>query len=178
MRPIFYDTETTGLKPERDRIVELAAYDPVQQRTFERLIHPQMPIPADVQRIHGISDEMVRDAPSFREILPEWLEFCSGDVVLIAHNGDSFDMRFLQAEFAMAQSAMPKWRTIDTLKWSRRYRPDLPKHQLQFLREVYGIPANQAHRALDDVYVLSKVFSAMIDDLPWDVVCQLLDQVH
>lgn len=175
MRPIFYDTETTGLKADRDRIIEIAAYDPMQERTFHTLINPGTSIPADAQRIHGISDEMVREAPSFAQIIPDWVEFCSGDAVLIAHNGDAFDIRFLYAEFARAGAPAPKWKTIDTLKWSRRYRPDLPRHQLQFLREVYGIPANQAHRALDDVHILAAVFAAMVDDLPWEVVCQLLE---
>jgi DNA polymerase-3 subunit epsilon len=120
----------------------------------------------------------VRDAPLFRDIIPAWQEFCGEDCILIAHNGDSFDMRFLRAEFARAQVMFPSYRTIDTLKWSRRYRPDLPKHQLQFLREVYGLPANQAHRALDDVITLSKVFSAMVDDLPWEVVCELVSKTN
>ena len=174
MRPIFWDTETTGLRPERDRIIELAAYDPVRDRTFSRLIQPMMSIPAEASAIHGITNEMVREAPSFDQILPEWISFLEGEVVLVAHNGDSFDMRFLRAECARAGSPWREIKTIDTLKWSRRYRPDLPKHQLQFLREVYGIAPNQAHRALDDVMVLSQVFSAMVDDLPWDVVCDLV----
>jgi DNA polymerase-3 subunit epsilon len=173
MRPIFWDTETTGLRPERDRIVEIAAFDPVREKTFVQLLQPEMAIPSEASSIHGITDEMVREAPLFREILPAWQEFCEGEVILVAHNGDSFDMRFLRAEFTRAGASMPAYRTIDTLKWSRRYRPDLPKHQLQFLREVYGLPANQAHRALDDVITLSRVFSAMIDDLPWEVVCEL-----
>ena len=61
---------------------------------------------------------------------------------------------------------MPDWKFIDSLKWSRKYRTDLPRHNLQYLREVYQIPANQAHRALDDVFVLQQIFSKMILDLP------------
>jgi len=174
VRPIFWDLETTGLRPDRDRIVEIAGYDPTTDRTFSSLVQPNMPIPGESQKVHGISDEMVATAPTFPELVEQWNEFCSGEVILIAHNGDNFDMRFLAAEYKRAGATLPTWKTIDTLKWSRRYRPDLPKHQLQFLREVYGIPENQAHRALDDVKTLAAVFSAMVDDLPWPVVYNLL----
>jgi DNA polymerase-3 subunit epsilon len=71
---------------------------------------------------------------------------------------------------------MPKWTFIDSLKWSRKYRNDLPRHSLQHLREVYGIAANQAHRALDDCIVLHQVFSRMIDDLEMRTVLSLLSQ--
>jgi DNA polymerase-3 subunit epsilon len=71
---------------------------------------------------------------------------------------------------------MPKWIFIDSLKWSRKYRPDLPKHSLQFLREAYGIGSNQAHRALDDVYVLHQIFSQMTGDLDMKKVLSLLSQ--
>lgn len=176
-RPIFYDTETTGLRSDRDRIVEIAAYDPVKNCSWVRLVNPQMPIPDESRQIHGISNEMVADSPSFALLIPEMLEFCPTDeVILIAHNNDAFDIRFLKAEFERAGHRMPNWQTIDSLKWARRYRPDLPKHQLQYLREVYGIAANQAHRALDDVQTLAAIFSAMIDDLPWNVVHELLEK--
>ena len=95
---------------------------------------------------------MVKEAPLFKEVGPQFIEFCSGDVILIAHNNDAFDKLFLEAEFSRAGLPMPHWIFIDTLKWSRKYRTDLPRHSLQFLREAYGIEANQAHRALDDVH--------------------------
>ena len=93
--------------------------------------------------------------PPHQEALTAFAEFCSGDVVLIAHNNDAFDKLFLEAEFQRAGLQMPEWIFIDSLKWSRKYRTDLPRHSLQFLREVYGIEANQAHRALDDVHCSS-----------------------
>jgi DNA polymerase-3 subunit epsilon len=71
---------------------------------------------------------------------------------------------------------MPTWKFLDSLKWSRRYRKDLPRHTLQFLREIYSIPANNAHRALDDVIVLHKVFSYMTDDLSVDEIYALLNR--
>ncbi len=173
-RPIFYDTETTGVRPDSDRIIELAAYDPVLDRTYCQLINPGCPIPPDATAIHHISNEMVANAPSFAKVAEEFTQFCEGDVILLAHNNDAFDLHFMRHEFSRAQQTMPSWRFIDTLKWSRRYRSDLPRHTLQFLREHYGIPANNAHRALDDVIVLHRVFSMMVDDLTIDEVYTLL----
>ena len=175
-RPIYYDTETTGVKAGKDRIIELAAYDPERDRTYCSFIHPQCAIPAEVTAITHITDEMVKDARPFKEVAPEFVEFCSGDVILIAHNNDAFDKLFLEAEFGWAGIPFPKWAFLDTLKWSRKYRSDLPRHSLQFLREAYGIEANQAHRALDDVMVLYKVFSTMMDDLDLHTALNLLSQ--
>lgn len=176
MKPIYYDTETTGVKPGKDRIIEIAAFDPTHDRQFCTLTNPECPIPAESTAITSITDEMVKDAPLIKDALTSFVEFCSGEVVLIAHNNDAFDKLFLEAEFARANLPMPKWIFIDSLKWSRKYRRDLPRHSLQSLREVYGIEANQAHRALDDVIVLYQVFSRMIDDLEMKTVLSLLSE--
>ena len=174
MRPIFYDTETTGIRSDKDRIIEIAAFDPLQNRTFVELVNPGMPIPKEATAIHNISDEMVKDALSWKEIGAAFCAFCGEDAVLIAHNNDAFDKPFLEEEFKRAGLTMPKWTFIDSLKWARKYRNDLPRHTLQSLREIYQIPANQAHRALDDVMVLSQVFSHMTDDLKMEQIIQLL----
>lgn len=175
-RPIFYDTETTGIKPDRDRVVEIAAFDPVLNRTFEKLINPCIPIPKEASAIHKITDEMVLGAPTFKDVAEEFAEFCSGNVCLIAHNNDAFDIHFLKNEYSRAQIEFPQWKFLDSLKWARRYRADLPRHTLQFLREVYNIPSNNAHRALDDVVVLHRVFELMTDDLPFEEVYALLNK--
>lgn len=175
-RPIFYDTETTGISPEKDKIIELAAYDPQQDKTFCHLINPQIPIPSEATKIHNITDEMVQTAPLFSEIGQAFSEFCEGDIVLIAHNNDAFDLPFLKYEYQKAQLSFPRWTFLDSLKWARKYRPDLPKHSLQYLRQIYGIAPNQAHRALDDVKILAEVFFLMIDDLSLKAVLQLLNQ--
>lgn len=174
-RPIYYDTETTGTSAEKDRIIELAAYDPIEERSFCYFIHPGCPIPPESTAIHNITDEMVADALSFEEIGKLFAEFCPENTVLIAHNNDGFDKYFIEAEFKRANLAIPSWEYLDTLKWARRYRPDLPRHSLQHLREIYDIPSNNAHRALDDVMVLYEVFSKMIDDLSIETVLQLLN---
>ncbi len=175
-KAIYYDTETTGVKPEKDRIIEIAAYDPLEDRSFVSLVNPKMPIPAESTAITGITDAMVQDAPGFDQVGKDFIEFCKGDVILIAHNGDSFDKQFLINECKRESLEYPNFPHIDTLKWARKYRPDLPKHPLQYLREVYGIEQNQAHRALDDVIVLYKIFSRMIGDLDLEDVYLLLYQ--
>lgn len=176
LRPIYYDTETTGIRNDKDRIIELAAYDPVENRTFCEFINPEFPIPPEATAIHNITNEMVADAGTFEQVGSAFLAFCPPGTVLIAHNNDAFDKPFIEAEFKRAGVALPAFQYVDTLKWARKYRNDLPRHSLQSLREVYGFPSNQAHRALDDVIVLHQVFSAMIDDLPMEKVIELLAQ--
>lgn len=175
-RPIFYDTETTGVKPDKDRIIEIAAYDPVQDRTFEALINPGVPIPKEASAIHHITDDMVKEAPSFKVVGADFASFCEGDVVLIAHNNDAFDLPFIRNEFERNELSFPTWPYIDSLKVSRKYRPDLPRHSLQHLRSYHGIPANQAHRALDDVIILHRVFMKMVDDLTMDMLLELMSE--
>jgi DNA polymerase-3 subunit epsilon len=174
LRPIYYDTETTGVRNDKDRIIELAAFDPVENRTFCRFINPGCPIPHEATAIHHITNEMVANAPSFKAVAEEFMMFCPEETVLIAHNNDAFDKLFLEQEFKRAALEFPSYQFIDTLKWARKYRSDLPRHTLQSLREVYGFPVNQAHRALDDVTVLHQVFSVMIDDLSTEKVLELI----
>jgi DNA polymerase-3 subunit epsilon len=176
MHAIFYDTETTGIRTDKDRIIEIAAYDPSTGRSFEMLINPGCPIPSEATAIHHISNAMVADALSFAEVALKFVAFCGENCLLIAHNNDSFDKPFMHNEFIRNQVPFPAWPFLDSLKWARRYRPDLPRHTLQFLRETYGIAANNAHRALDDVLVLHQVFSKMTDDLSIDQVVKLLQQ--
>lgn len=175
-RAIYYDTETTGIKPGKDRVIEIAAFDPEQDLHFCTFINPECPIPQEATAISNITDEMVKDAPLIRDAIQSFVEFCTGDVILIAHNNDAFDRLFLESEFQRAGLPMPEWLFFDTLKWSRKYRSDLPRHSLQFLREAYGIEANQAHRALDDVKVLHQIFSRMIDDLSWKTILELISE--
>ena len=174
-RPLFFDTETTGVRPEQDRIVEIAVYDLHQQKSFCELINPKMSIPKDAISVHGITDSMVSQMPHFSSIGKKLIEFCSGEIALIGHNCDAFDVPFLKAEFARNGLLFPShWVFIDSLKWARKYRRDLPRHALQFLRQMYGIEPNQAHRALADVMVLSEVFQMMTDDLTCDEIITLL----
>lgn len=175
-RFIYYDTETTGIKIGKDRIIEIAALDPTQDKSFCTFTNPECPIPLESTQITHITDDMVADAPLIRDALQQFVAFCEGDVVLVAHNNDGFDKPMLEAEFRRANLEMPNWVFVDSLKWARKYRNDLPRHSLQVLRESYGLPANQAHRALDDVIILHQIFSFMIDDLSCETVLELIAQ--
>ena len=174
MKAVYFDTETTGIKTDKDRIIEIAAYEPEGNRTFERLVNPGIPIPSESTAITNITNEMVANSPTFKEAGPEFIDFCGEDAILIAHNLDSFDFPILRAECARNDLELPAWRTLDTLKWARKYRPDLPRHALQYLREVYGMEENNAHRALDDVKMMYGIFSQMFDDLPVETILELL----
>lgn len=178
MKAIYYDTETTGVKAEKDRIIEIAAFDPHQNRRFEMFVNPNIPIPEEASAIHGITNEMVKDAPTYLEVGQAFFDFCGDDAVLIAHNNDNFDKHFLHFEAKRHSLTLPAWPMVDSLKWARKYRPDLPKHSLQYLRQVYGIEENNAHRAMDDVIVLWQVFSKMIDDLTIETVLELMQDAE
>jgi len=175
-RPIYFDTETTGVRFDKDRIIEIAGFDPVLNRTFSQLVNPKCPIPKEATAIHGITDEMVKDAPTFKEAGQQFIDFCEGDIVIVAHNYDAFDALFLKEECKRHQLPLPSWPSVDTLKWARKYRPDLPRHALQFLRQIFGISENNAHRALDDVVMLYQIFSIMIDDLSFETILELMKQ--
>lgn len=171
LRPIYFDTETTGIRTDRDRIIEIAAFDPVLNVTFETFVDPEILIPEDSTRISGITNEMVVGAPKIQEALNSFIEFCSGAVVLIAHNGESFDVPLLINEMRRAHLVIPShWIFIDSLRWARKYRRDLPRHALQYLRQVFQLPENGAHRALSDVKMLYDIFSALVDDLSWEII--------
>lgn len=174
LRPIFYDTETTGLFSATDRIIEIAAFDVQKNSTFETLVNPQMPISKASIEICKITNEMVADAPTFEKVGKDFLEFLGKDFVLIAHNNDAFDMPFLAEEFKRNGLTLPAMTTIDSLKWARKYRPDLPRHALQYLRGIYQVAENQAHRALNDVMVLKEIFMKMVDDLSMETIISLL----
>lgn len=178
-QPIYFDTETTGLYPQSERIIEIAAYNAATDQSFVRLINPGKPIPREASQVHGITDEMVASAADFKVVGQEFLDFCQGEVALIAHNNIAFDLPFLKTELERAGLAIPSnWIFLDSLHWARYYRPDLPKHALQYLRQIYAIAPNQAHRALDDVIVLKQVFELMIGDLPFSWVTEKLLEIQ
>ncbi|EPP35026.1 exonuclease, DNA polymerase III, epsilon subunit family domain protein [Chlamydia ibidis] len=171
---IFYDTETTGTQIERDRVVEIAAYNSITQESFVTYVNPEIPIPEDASKIHGITTEMVTSAPKFSEMYEKFISFCGPDSILVAHNNDNFDYPLLQKECRRHSLPPLDLPSIDSLKWAQKYRPDLPKHNLQYLRQVYGFEDNQAHRALDDVITLHRVFSALTGDLQPQQIIELM----
>ncbi|WP_213357827.1 putative quorum-sensing-regulated virulence factor [Chlamydiifrater phoenicopteri] len=171
---IFYDTETTGTNIEKDRVIEIAAYNPETDQSFVSYVNPGVIIPEEASTIHGITNDIVAEAPDFPAVIDLFINFCGENTILVAHNNDNFDFPLLENECLRHSISLPKYSSIDSLKWAKKYRPDLPKHNLQYLRQVYGFSENRAHRALDDVIILHKVFSAMIGDLAPSTVLNLL----
>lgn len=96
-RLVFLDTETTGLNPPRDKIVELAIIDSHGSQLINTLVNPLMKIPEAVQKIHGISDDMVQGSPVLEDLLPRVQEILRDSGQVIIYNAD-FDTRFLPAE--------------------------------------------------------------------------------
>ena len=128
-REIVLDTETTGFDPRRgDRMIEVGCIEIEDLlptgRTFHRLIHPERLIPADAIRVHGITDDKVRDAPKFAEIVIDLCDFI-GDAPIIAHNAQ-FDRNFIDHEFGRCGRALfPEERWIDTLKLAQARFPGM-----------------------------------------------------
>lgn len=148
MREIVLDTETTGLDPAKNRIVEIACVELLNHvptgRNFHKYLNPEMEISADAAAVHGITNEKVAKAPLFAEIAGEFLEFI-GESKLVIHNAD-FDLGFLNAELGrIGFPALPKNRAIDTVHLARRKFPGAPA-SLDALCKRFEI--DNSHRAL------------------------------
>ncbi len=163
---VFFDVETTGLNPAAGhRIVEVALAVVAGGRTvdsFETLVNPRRPIPADTVRIHGIDDRKVAQAPPFEAVAPR-LERALEGGVLIAHNA-RFDVGFLAAELAAAGRPMPAVRVVDTLEIARTYY-NFPSYRLAELAESVKVSLGLFHRAAYDVATLKGVFDFFVSDL-------------
>jgi len=157
------DIETTGLNSRRGAVVEMAVVRFRDNRVLDTnvwLVHPPDHIPAAERKaaeaVHGITPDMLRDAPEFAQVYPRVLETLQGAVV-IAHNAP-FDMRFLQAEVDRAGLAAPTNTVLDTLRLLRGWFPDLPHHGLQDLAAYLEVETNTQHRASADALCLVQVF--------------------
>lgn len=158
---IAFDTETTGLNPRKDRILELAAVKfrngkLIEQRSW--LINPGVSINTNATAIHGIDDAMVQGQPGFPAILPAFARFIDG-AVLIGHNA-SFDINFINAEIARLKEppVIPDHEIIDSLRLFRAWYPDLPSHKLSAIIAHFQLPEGHFHRALDDANMLAAAF--------------------
>jgi len=164
---VSFDVETTGLKPEFDKIVEIGA---VKFRgtsiisEYSTFINPRIPIPADVSRIHGITDGMVSDAATFAVKIDSLLEFF-GDSIIVAHNA-SFDWGFFLAEmFAAGRKAPAGFRVYDTKLLAKRAFPNMGHYGLEFLSNRLAIEKGTSHRALDDARTCMRLFMRCVDEL-------------
>ncbi len=164
---VVFDIETTGLSNLTDRITEIGAVrirgGEVLER-FNTFVDPGVPIPAQITALTGITDDMVRGAPSVREALEAFFAFVgASDRLLIAHNA-GFDVGFIRR--AAEQCGLPFDNPyLDTLAMSRYVNPDLKKHKLNLIAEYFGLGAFNHHRASDDAEMLARVYFCMTDKL-------------
>jgi DNA polymerase III epsilon subunit family exonuclease len=163
---VFLDTETTGLNPRYgDRIIEIALArfrGDVMEDYYVTLVNPGRPSSPGAFLKHRITDDDVREAPRFAEIIPDLRAALDG-VVLVAHNAP-FDLGFIAHEFRLARQECPDNRTLDTLTLLRRHF-NFPSNSLARVAERLGIQNERAHRALSDVLTTRQVFSFMADVL-------------
>jgi DNA polymerase III epsilon subunit family exonuclease len=164
---VVFDLETTGSKAPPCRITEIGAYRVKNCEViaeFQTLVNPEMPIPWFITKLTGISDEMVRDAPLFGDVVHEFLGFI-GDSVLVAHNS-GFDMRFLNFEigriFGSYRMANP---CLCTVQLSRKLLPDILNHKLKTVAEHYSIDLVNHHRASADAFATAHIFVNLLTSL-------------
>ena len=158
------DTETTGLKPDENRIIEIGAVKFDKSGIIDRfscLVNPRILIPPFCQELTGITNKMVFCQKEFKEIAEDFLAFL-GDSVIVAHNAQ-FDIRFLNAEFERIGKEILANSAIDTLRFSRWTFPDNGHWTLQFLANQFKIEVKNAHRAEDDARVCMEIFLKCIE---------------
>lgn len=156
---IVLDTETTGLDHKVERLIEVAAVrleDGEVVARFSELIRPDVPVRHSSFQIHGISDEMLAEAPGEDEVIPRLLEFI-GETPFAAHNA-IFDYSFINAAHKRLYGKSWKIRRIDTLDVYRSVFPDEPSHGLSSLLARFGFDPSVKHRALDDALCLAQVY--------------------
>jgi len=162
-REIVLDTETTGFDPKTgDRLIEVGCIELLDLlptgRTFHRFVNPERLIPPDAIRVHGITDEKVKDAPKFHEIVDDLIEFI-GDAPMIAHNA-AFDRNFIDFEYARCGRPITgEARWIDTLKLAQARFPGMP-NSLDALckRFKVSLVERTLHGALIDARLLAEVY--------------------
>ncbi len=163
---LVLDVETTGLSPVAgDRVVEVAAIKIVDGKIVDQLhslINPQRPISWGAFMVNQISDEMLRDAPTAKHILPQLISLAQNTVV-VGHN-IGFDLKFIDHECSLAGfDSLPRRHSIDTVPLSRRIVSGLRRYTLSSVAYELGINTIQEHRALGDVMITFDVFKCLMD---------------
>ncbi len=162
---VVVDVETTGPKTPPSRITEIGAYRVSRGRIvaeFQTLVNPQTSIPPFIVQLTGITDEMVKHAPDFNDVVGTWLDFAGTDV-LVAHNA-SFDVRFINYEISRVFPGRRMFNPdICTVSLSRRVVPGLVNHRLHTLAEHFAVPIRNRHRAAGDAHATAQVFIHMLD---------------
>ncbi len=170
---VAFDTETTGLKAEKDELLEIGAImfnkDGPIGKSFNCLIKPSKPISPFITSINHINDEMVQDAPPFTEVIRIFADYVGKKSILVAHNA-RFDVKFVNANLLRAGLPQLKNLTVDTLSFSRWAYPLLSneaekgQYKLQSLAKRFGIEVFNAHRAEDDARVCMELFLRILKD--------------
>ena len=155
---ICFDIETTGLSAARDKITEIGAVkveNGVITDTFSTFANPEMPIPQKITQLTGITDDMVKDAPSQSEAVGAFLEF-AGDNVLVAHNAP-FDTSFI-AKACEDMGREYNYTSIDTVAISRAILTDIKNCKLDTVAKFLRLGDFNHHRATDDAEMLARIF--------------------
>jgi len=167
MREIVLDTETTGLDPaEGHRIIEIGCVELIDHfpsgKTWQRYLNPERDMPAEAERVHGISAAFLADKPLFSAVAAELMDFL-GEAPLVIHNA-GFDLKFLNAELARIDAEpIPAGRAIDTIELAKAKIPGA-RYSLDELCKRFAIDltARSKHGALLDAELLAQVYLELI----------------
>ena len=162
---VVFDIETTGFSAEHDRIIEIGAVRVEEGQITDRFsafVNPQIPIPFEIEKLTGISDDMVLEEPLVEEVLPRFLEFCRG-AVLVAHNAD-FDMSFIRKN-AERQGLVCDFTVADTVGLARILLPQLNRYKLDTVAKALNISLENHHRAVDDAGCTAEIFLKFLEML-------------
>ncbi len=159
---VVFDLETTGLHCDKNEIIEIGAVKlqngAITDR-FSTFVNPKEPIPYRIEELTGISDAMVADAPPLEEILPQFLKFCEG-CVMVAHNAE-FDMGFID-EKAGKLGIQKEFTSLDTVALARILLPDLRGYKLDQVAKAVGVPLKNHHRAVEDAQCTALIFEKFL----------------
>ena len=173
---VVFDIETTGFSPVNNKIIEIGAVKIRQGEITDRFsvfVNPGVPIPFEIEKLTSINDSMVMDAPPIEVILPQFLDFCQG-AVLVAHNAN-FDMSFIM-ENAKRQGISRKFTFVDTLGIARVLLTHQAKHTLDAVAKTLSISLENHHRAVDDAECTAHIFlkfSAMLRERGADTLSRI-----
>lgn len=163
---VVFDLETTGLSPVQDRIIEIGAVKVKDRKIVDRFstfVNPQIPIPFHIEQLTSINDSMVENADVIENILPEFIKFCQG-AVMVAHNAE-FDISFIKEKCRTILNQEFNRTVIDTVSLSRALLPQLGKFTLDNVAKVLNVPGFHHHRAVDDANACADIFLALIEKL-------------
>lgn len=159
---VVFDLETTGFSPVNNKIIEIGAVKVCNGRITERFstfVNPEVPIPFKIEELTSIRDDMVLGAPKIEEILPEFLKFCEG-AIMVAHNA-GFDMSFISKN-CERQGLPCKYTVIDTVALARVLMPQLNRFKLDTVAKALKISLENHHRAVDDAACTAEIFVKFI----------------